>query len=107
MRATLMIIMVLLLFSFAYFITLKFTRKIAPKIEIHNDEVRFKNKVITNDLTKRLLHLRNTNEDVGPLTKFLENTQMNPALGVLDSFFIFLISIWSIQMIPQNPNLII
>lgn len=90
MRVLFMLLMTLPFFIALYFLIVKVTIATSPHIAIRNGKVRFKNKVITNDLTKRLLHLHDTNEDVGPLTKFLENTQMNPALGVLDSFFIFL-----------------
>ena len=90
MRVLFMLLMTLPFFIALYFLIVKVTIATSPHIAIRNGKVRFKNKVITNDLTKRLLHLHDTNEDVGPLTKSLENTHMTPALGVLESFFIFL-----------------
>lgn len=90
MRVLFMLLMTLPFFIALYFLIVKVTIATSPHIAIRNGKVRFKNKVITNDLTKRLLHLHDTNEDVGPLTLFLENVLPNPAFEALEQFFVFL-----------------
>jgi len=69
-------------------------------IKIINEELWFKNQILSNGIAKRILSMFNEGFDITPMSKFLENVMLNPSKESQQELFEFL----DLNDLPITPD---